>query len=142
MLIQPSGSKTTNIPYRIQRLWSDSGRFTPSLGCAGCPDKATCGGLSVASPLFDCLHSCCQKPRGCESDCDAVCPNKPEDFVQRVREVGGFSLDNVPRAEPLHVSKLPRVVPVIFHGNKRLTGFSGASVVCLNALSVRGSGVS
>jgi hypothetical protein len=131
MLIQPSEPRTTNIPYRIQRLWNDSGRFTPSLGCVNCPDKATCGGLSVASPLFDCLHSCCQKPQGCESGCDAVCRNKPEDFVQRVREVGGFSLDNVPRAEALPVSELPRVVPVIFHGNKRLTRFAGASVVCL-----------
>jgi len=30
-------------------------------------------------------------------DCDVVCRNKPEQFAQRVREVGGFLFDNVPR---------------------------------------------
>jgi hypothetical protein len=36
-----------------------------------------------------------------------------------VREVGGFSLSNVPRAPVLRVTPLPRIVPVVFHGNRR-----------------------
>jgi hypothetical protein len=48
-----------------------------------------------------------------------------------VREVCGFGLENVPRAETLAVPELPRVVPVVFHGNKRTSTFAGPGVVCL-----------
>ncbi len=127
MLIQPTQPEATNGPYRTQRLWNDSEIFTQSLGCTNCPDKATCGGLSVASAIFDCLHFCCQNPSGC----DAVCRNKPEEFAKRVREVGGFGLENVPRAEAIAAPELPSVVPVVFHGNKRSSTFAGPGVVCL-----------
>jgi hypothetical protein len=127
MLIQPSKPRTENLPYTTQRLWNDSGTFTPSLGCTNCPDKAICGGLAVASDLYDCLHFCCGSPSGC----DAVCRNKPEEFAQRVREVGGFSLENVPRAELLAFPELPTLVPVVFHGNKRTLTFAGPDVICL-----------
>jgi hypothetical protein len=73
------------------------------------------------------MHLCCGNP----SSCDAVCRNKPEEFAQRVREVGGFTLENVSRAAALDAPELPSLVPVIFHGNKRSPKFSGAGVVCL-----------
>jgi hypothetical protein len=39
--------------------------------------------------------------------------------VDRVREIDGFSLDNVPRAARLESPALPDMVPVIFHGHQR-----------------------
>ena len=36
-----------------------------------------------------------------------------------MREVRGFALDNVPRANPLEAPELPRLVPLIFHGDSR-----------------------
>jgi len=127
MLIQPSKSVPTSLPHGTQRLWNDSEMFTPSLGCAKCPDKGICGGLAIESDLFDCLNFCCGNP----SRCDVVCRNKPQEFAQRVREVNGFSLVNVPRADPLLVPELPPLVPVVFHGNKRAMTFTGPEVFCL-----------
>ncbi len=127
MLIQPSEPKCNPVPYRTQPLWNDAKIFTPSLGCANCLDKATCGGLSVASALYDCLHFCCRNP----TDCDSVCRNKPDEFANRVREIRGFDLENVPRAMPAIAPDLPPGVPVIFHSNKRTTGFAGPGTVCL-----------
>jgi hypothetical protein len=48
-----------------------------------------------------------------------------------VREVGGFSLENVPRAAAIAAPELPNVVPVVFHGNKRASTFAGPGFVCL-----------
>jgi len=127
MLVQLSQSGITIPPHQTQLLWNDRGRFTPSLGCANCIDKVTCGGLSVDSAIFDCMQLCCQRPL----DCDAVCRNKPHEFAHRVREVGGFGFENVPRAEKPVNPQLPSVVPVIFHGNKRSSTFAGSGIVCL-----------
>ncbi len=127
MLIQPSVQRINSVPYQTQPLWNDAKIFTPSLGCVNCIDRATCGGLSVASALYDCLHFCC----GNAADSDSVCRNKPDDFADRVREISGFSLENVPRAMPPISPELPSGVPVIFHGNKRSAGFTGPGTVCL-----------
>ena len=81
----------------------------------------------MASALYDCLHFCCRNP----TDCDSVCRNKPEEFANRVREIRGFDLDNVPRAMPAIPPELPSGVPVIFHNNKRTAGFAGPGTVCL-----------
>ena len=97
-----------------RRLWYDSATGTESLGCATCRDRETCGGLRVQVPLFDCLHLCC----GNTQDCDRVCPNHP-DFVERVREVRTFSLDNVPRGPVLSAPELPHLVPMIYRGTGR-----------------------
>jgi hypothetical protein len=127
MLIQPTQKRDTDRPYQTQNLWQDESRFTPSIGCAACRDKSICGGLAVESALYDCLRLCCNNP----SDCDTVCRNKPEEFAQRVREIEGFSFDNVPRAAILDEPLLPKVVPIIFHGNKRSAVFAGSGAVCL-----------
>jgi hypothetical protein len=58
-----------------------------------------------------------------------VCRNHPE-FVDRVREVNGFSFDNVPAAPRLITPTLPSLVPVIFHGNRREAA-APSSVVAL-----------
>src|SRR5205807_9321186 len=88
MLIQlPTPNETPRNLRRERRLWHDGTQNMSSMGCARCPDHDVCGGLKITDSLFDCLGFCCNNA----SDCDVVCRNKPEEFVQRVREVGGFS---------------------------------------------------
>lgn len=132
------GAPTPEVP--LQRLWHDASRLTPSLGCAKCPDRWICGRLSVAAPIFDCMHLCCSNP----GDCDSVCRNKPEDFARRVREIGGFDLDSVPRAPKLVAPELPDIIPTVFHGGKRESQFEGPGAVCIplfKVIGVRGAEV-
>jgi hypothetical protein len=68
----------------------------------------------LGAAFFDCLQFCCGKPQ----DCDRVCRNNP-DYVDRVREVGTFDLNSVPRGPVLMPPVLPPVLPVVFHGNRR-----------------------
>lgn len=99
---------------RERRLWHDpEGRMAP-LGCRICPDYKLCGGLQPKADFYDCLQFCCSNPE----TCDRVCRNHP-DYPDRVREVGTFRLDTVPRAPLLDAPALPQVVPVIYHGNRR-----------------------
>lgn len=111
---------------REKKLWHDGRNHTPSLGCSACPDREMCGGLYIEHPFYHCLDNCCGKP----GNCDAVCRNKPREFAQRIREIGGFRLDNVPRAARLPEPPLPPVVPVLFHGNIREAPFA-PSAVCI-----------
>ena len=128
MLIQieetPNDSRNAR---RDQKLWNDSVRRTPSLGCTGCLDRVVCGGLRVEQALFDCLQFCCGNKR----DCDAVCRNNPKKFTERVREIGGFGLDNVPRSAHLGAIALPPIVPVLFHRARRQQSFTASKVVAL-----------
>ena len=138
MLIDLARLSTSKPAVPLQRLWHDAGRLTPSLGCAKCPDRRVCGGLSVAAPIFDCMHLCCGNP----GECDSVCRSKPEDFACRVREIGGFGLDNVPRAPTLAPPELPEIIPTVFHGDKRQSRFDGPGAVCIplfKVIDVRGA---
>lgn len=128
---QPSSDESSRNLRRERRLWHNGDRHTPAMGCTLCPDKEVCGGLQLRSPLYDCLGFCCQVP----DDCDAVCRNKPEQFVQRVREIGGFSFDNVPRNLVLPVPQLPPLIPLVYHGHRRMLPFR-ASAVCLPLYAV------
>jgi hypothetical protein len=111
---------------RERQLWHDGQRHTGSLGCMSCPDKTVCGGLQLSRAFFDCLTFCCGNP----VKCDAVCRNRPEVFVRRHREVGGFAFDNVPRAPVLLWPSLPALVPVLYHDGGRLAPFKPPAV-CL-----------
>jgi hypothetical protein len=97
-----------------RRLWHDENHNSASIGCAACPEVRLCGGLRVASALFDCLNYCCGHPE----TCDRVCRNNP-DFPARVREVSTLSLDNVPRTVASSIPTLPNIVPMLFHGDRR-----------------------
>lgn len=116
MLKAPGKSRDTppasSIPER--KLWQNERYNTPSLGCWGCPERILCGSLAVEAGLTSCLDLCCGTP----TKCDKPCRNNP-DYALRVREVGTFSLDNVPRAPVLSVVPMPSVVPVLFHGDRR-----------------------
>jgi hypothetical protein len=128
MLIPVSAVTEPIRNLRIEkRLWHDERRHTPSLGCTACPERGMCGGLNIASPLFDCLSFCCGQP----AHCDTVCRNKPEDFAARVREVSGFNLSNVPRAAICAAPELPALIPVLYHRANRAIPFESSPVVCL-----------
>lgn len=109
-----------------KKLWHDGGRQTPSLGCEACQERDTCGGLRIERAFYDCLDNCCRQPE----KCDAVCRNKPRDFAQRIREIGGFKLANVPRAARLPEPVTPPMVPLLYHGNSREAPFAPPAV-CL-----------
>lgn len=127
---------TTQEPSRNLRrekaLWHDGSRSALSLGCTACFTREICGGLRVSRPVFDCLGFCCRKPERC----DSVCPNKPIEFAERVREIEGFDLSNVPRAKVLPSPPLPRLVPVLYHKTKRTVPFAGPEAVCFPLYSV------
>ena len=125
MLTQlPTPQESPRNLRRERRLWHDRTRPTPSIGCAACPDHGICGGLQIGDALFDCLGFCCHNAQ----DCDTVCRNKPKEFAQRVREVGGFSFDNVPRAPMVSAPSLPPIVPLLYHGSGRSIPFKPPAV--------------
>ncbi len=127
MLIQPEiGGEVVSRARRERRLWHNEVQNTPSLGCERCPEKGICGGLRIEQSLYDCLGYCCGKP----DTCDRICRNRPEAFARAIREIGGFDLSNVPRAQVLPKPRIASVVPVLYHGAKRVTPFR-ASSVCL-----------
>lgn len=113
-------------PRQERKLWQFGYRHSLSLGCSTCLDRGVCGGLQIEAAPFDCLGFCCGNPQ----DCDAVCRRNPAHFAQRVREIGGFSLDNVPCAPILAAPKLPTLVPLVFHGNKRYSTFRTFPAAC------------
>lgn len=124
-------SKSVRKLRRERKLWNDERIHTKSLGCSTCLDQKTCGGIHIEREVYDCLFNCCQEPQ----KCDSVCRNKPREFAQRVREIAGFHLGNVPRANRLPEQPLPLVVPVLYHGSKRQSPFA-APAVCIPLYSV------
>lgn len=108
---------------RERKLWNRP-TLTPSLGCGTCPQLGICGGLQTRLGLFDCMGHCCDKP----AECSKVCRWKAQDFVQRVREIGGFDLGTTPRAPLIAAPGLPRVAPLIFHGQRRERLYTGPAV--------------
>ncbi|MBU2582439.1 MAG: DUF4417 domain-containing protein [Alphaproteobacteria bacterium] len=64
---------------------------------------------------MDCLDLCCKAP----DRCTRVCRNRPEDFVDQIREIDGFEFHNVPRAPAKRVHFRSNVVPLIYHGSSR-----------------------
>jgi hypothetical protein len=86
-----------------------------ALGCVNCVDRETCGGIRKKQHAYSCLDDCCGKP----ATCDGMCPRNPIGFKERMREVNGLELDNLPRAEPCAASGLPSYIPYIYHGKRR-----------------------
>lgn len=136
MLRPGTESQSPRNPRRERRLWHDSERYAPSLGCHGCPEKEFCGGLSIRQSMFSCLDFCCGTPE----QCDVVCRNH-RDFALRVREVDGFDLHTVPRTTPLLSPGLPLVIPMVFHRTSRAGPFiSPATALSLYQLFHRRTG--
>jgi hypothetical protein len=95
-----------------QRLWDDTTRHAPSLGCPTCLERDRCGGVHTDVGILDCrdLCTCADKTK-----CDMVCRFNPGLFVARMREVGGLGFDNAPRTSRNGVPQMPLVVPFVDH---------------------------
>ncbi len=128
---------TNDLSRTVRRecgLQYDGFLHTPSIGCTSCNDLSICGGLRIKQAVFDCLRFCCKQPE----TCDAVCRNNPRRFAERVREVGGFDLANVPRSEAVPASSLPASIPMIYHRIGRKGTFTAAETVALPLYKVIG----
>jgi hypothetical protein len=118
-------------------LWHNSAENPRLMGCTTCPLRELCGGLNVGPGRFDCMQHCCGKP----AVCDAVCPKKPSEFAWRLREIKGFSLEEIGRVPYLGPSSLPEAIPLIYHGSGRQTPFVYDSVaLSLYQVYERGTG--
>jgi hypothetical protein len=127
VLMRPRAKEPAGVarnPRRERRLWHDQSQMA-GLGCGTCRERDLCGGLQIKTAFYDCLLYCCGQPESC----DRVCRNHP-DFANRVREIGTFALETVPRAPIRAAPALPDVVPVVFHGNGR-TESVGSDAVAL-----------
>jgi Domain of unknown function (DUF4417) len=85
-----------------------------SASCHGCSLFDVCGGIQPERALLNCFDlACCGT-----GECDRVCPYKPADFVQRLREVRGLRFNDL---KPVSQSpiQLPRYVPVVYHRYRR-----------------------
>jgi hypothetical protein len=106
------------------RYYHDA-RQSMGLGCSNCHDKLVCGGLQVSSSFLDCMDLCqCTDA----SRCSYVCPARPERFVSRVWEIGGFGLTSIPRAQTVPLPQFPRVIPLIYHGYHRQNALKSPAV--------------
>src|SRR5215213_1808846 len=111
---------------------------TMSLGCLGCRDLDTCGGLFVQAPIYSCLDFCRCRSLGADH---YVCPCNTKDFVERLVEVKGLGLENVPRGPVLSYPTLPAAVPLLYGRYKRIDYLrSRAVAIPLNLLFSRRTG--
>ncbi len=101
---------------RERKSWHDADIHTPSMGCSICPERELCGKLHVGNAAYSCLDYCCNKPETCGQR--YVCPRN-EWFVDRVREIRGFSLENVRRHAEGQSQRLSPVISMVFHGKRR-----------------------
>jgi hypothetical protein len=68
-----------------------------------------------AGRVLSCLDDCCGKP----DTCDGMCPRNPLGFKERMREINGLELEDLPRAKRYAATDIPSYVPYIYHGNRR-----------------------
>lgn len=112
---------------RDGRYWEDPRRNAASIGCSRCAELGICGGLHTGSSAFDCTSYCC----GIPDKCTAVCPRN-RSFVDRIREVSGFDLEQLERIRGTGFPSLPSSVPLIYAKGRRQTlfnpGFAGVSL--------------
>lgn len=100
-----------------------------SLGCTNCMNWALCGGLQTSEALFDCSDFCCGSGNSTDhSDCQFVCRQNVEDYINRHIEVGGWGFDNIPRSAALPYSKLPAVIPLLYGRSSRVSKLASDAV--------------
>jgi hypothetical protein len=112
---RPQEQPVTPNLRRQKRRWDEGDVLPMAIGCLGCPDLGTCGGMHKKQDAYWCLDDCCGKP----GTCDGMCPNNPIGFRDRMREVNGLELDNIPGAAPCPAAPLPAYVPYLYHRSRR-----------------------
>ena len=111
--VDASVLQTSLIPSATTKM------YPLSIGCQSCKHLQECGGTREES-LFDCSEHCCGRP----ATCTIVCRRKPSDYVSRKREVGGFSLSNVPRVVAVPHICIPNIIPLVYHPSSRKKSIS------------------
>lgn len=106
-------------------LWHDAS-LPMKLGCTACPEMELCGGLRIAAGVFDCRTLCACQRQG--QRCSGVCRRDARVFIRRVRDVGGFEFDNVPRCAPVAARAMPDYVPIVYNGTNRTGRLDGGTV--------------
>lgn len=97
---------------RLKSLWHNPGEPL-ALGCSGCPDFATCGGMQVAAPIFSCMDHCnCDR-----AFCQKVCPSN-KNFIHRVHEVRGLEFDDIEKRASIPLLPLPRFAQLLYNHPK------------------------
>lgn len=97
---------------RLKSLWHNPGEPL-ALGCSGCPDLASCGGMQVSAPIFSCMDHCnCDR-----ATCQKVCPNN-KNFIERVHEVRGFEFDDIESRATNPLVPLPRFAHLLYNHPK------------------------
>jgi hypothetical protein len=100
-------------------------------GCGVCAFRPTCGGLEQQA-FYGCFDAC--GPCGIEEGtCDYSCPRK-RDFWRDWIEVGGLNPQQR-REIPGAVLPLPRYIPMVRHGSRRVHRLE-SEVVALNTFEV------
>lgn len=108
--------------HRDMKSYWNTPDATMSLGCRDCPDLGLCGGQTIQTGGFDCLEHCCNNPQNCRS----VCP-KATTFADRIREVGGLSLETAAAAR-LKPPVQSGYVPLVFHDSARVGNLATRAV--------------
>jgi hypothetical protein len=114
-LTPPTLEEVTRSLRRERRRWDEGDVLPLALGCVNCADRELCGGMRKKDDSYWCLDDCCGNP----ATCDGMCPRNEIGFIDRMREVNGLELDNLPRAEPSPAIGIPSYVPYIYHGHRR-----------------------
>ena len=112
---RPQEAPVTPNLRRQKRRWDEGDALPLAIGCLGCPDLGICGGMHKKQDAYWCLDDCC----GNTDTCDGMCPNNPVGFRDRMREVNGLELDNIPRAAPCPAAPLPAYIPYLYHCSRR-----------------------
>ena len=102
MLTQLPTLETPRNLRRERRLWHDGRATRPRWVARDARIMTSAVGCRSAT-RYSIASFCCHNAE----DCDAVCQNKPEEFARRVREISGFSFENVPRAPRLAAPPCP-----------------------------------
>lgn len=118
-------NRTPLSPPPEATLWDDPS-LPMKLGCTACPELQLCGGLRIAAGVFDCRVLCACQRTG--KRCSGVCRRDARVFIRRVRDVGGFEFDNVPRCEPAEAKAISDYVPIIYNGTNRIGLLDGGTV--------------
>jgi len=85
--------------------------------------------LQVSEALFDCLSFCCRNGNSHDhSDCQLVCRQNVEDYINRHIEVRGWEFDTVPRSGMLRYLKLPSVIPLLYGRSSRTSTLASDAI--------------
>jgi len=135
-VIAPDNAKKAGRNLRRERRrWDDAEEHSLALGCVNCVERETCGGMHKRQNHYSCLDDCCANP----ATCDVVCPKNRTAFIQRLREIDGYDLHNIPRAAVRPAPPLPVYIPVIYHRNRRAEPLKGeAAAIPFHRLYSRG----